>query len=255
MKKTICMLLALVLCLSLCACGGSNKESSTNKETPETIDTSEPAGNEDIAPVTPTMSKDDMLSGATTMTFAEIAETTSNNKAEAKQLYCNKALEITAFVKEVEADYVTISSHKYTISGDVVMDVYLPLDELVTLEPTQMITIVGLTSDTLDSRSMADNLKQTYYEMPQAYLVSDTFEFKIKFNDLAGGDNPYWNEEFITEYPFEELGIVNLSTPGVIELAESQGILKDDNVVTFTGKIVGIPGKDGYEAVEIVVSE
>lgn len=253
MKKVLSLILALILCLSLCACGGGNEESNTDKTSPETIDASEPTNSEDIASTT--MSKEEILSGATTMTFAEIAETTSNNKAKAKQLYCNKALEITAFVKEVEADYVTISSHKYTFSGDVVMDVYLPLDELVTLEPTQMITIVGLTSDTLDSRSMADNLEQTYYEMPQAYLVSDRFEFKIKFNDLAGGDNPFWNEEFIVEYPFEELGIVNLLTPEVLELAESQGILKDDNIVAFTGKIVGIPGKDGYKAIETVISE
>ena len=38
MKKTISMLLALVLCLSLCACGGGNETPNTT-ETPETTET------------------------------------------------------------------------------------------------------------------------------------------------------------------------------------------------------------------------
>ena len=49
MKRIISLILVLVLCLSLCACGGGNEESNADKASPETIDTSEPADNEDIA--------------------------------------------------------------------------------------------------------------------------------------------------------------------------------------------------------------
>ena len=50
MKKTISLLLALVMCLSLCACGGSNSDT---PDTPETTETTAP---EEVK-----MSKDEML--------------------------------------------------------------------------------------------------------------------------------------------------------------------------------------------------
>ena len=69
MKKAISLLLALVLCLSLCACGGGN-------DTPDTIDTNAP---EEAVPT-----KEELLAQALTVDY-----TTINNRDSSPVLVCS----------------------------------------------------------------------------------------------------------------------------------------------------------------------
>ena len=77
MKKAISLLLALVLCLSLCACGGGN-------DAPETTE----APTETTVPEEVKMTKDEMLNVAVPLTREEIDKSISN-VAFAKSLIGN----------------------------------------------------------------------------------------------------------------------------------------------------------------------
>ena len=116
MKKAISLMLAIVLCLGLYACGGKNSKS-------------------------PQMSKEDMLAAAEVVTPSQITSDVNSNIAKAKQLYCEKVLEVTGRVASVKEDYVEVGVDS-TTTGTVI-DVYLPMEELVLLASGQKITIVA----------------------------------------------------------------------------------------------------------------
>ena len=173
MKKALSLLLALVLCLSLCACGGADEKNNTNKN-----------------PETTTMSKEDMLAAAEVVTPSQITQDTKSNIAKAKQLYCGKILEITGVVAAVKENYVEIGVD--TSVAGAVIDVYLPAEELLLLESRQKVTIVGktndVTSETTSSGPMGMEWVKTHFTMPEAYLVNDTFEVSGK---LFGKNQSY----------------------------------------------------------------
>lgn len=132
MKKIIALFLAAIMCLSLIACGGNNA--------PETNETP----TETTAPEEVKMSKDEMLAIAEEYTAGDIQNDSIENIARAKQKYCNKTILLSGTVRNIQEDYIELSA---MYSANYIIDVYLPIDELVMLEQGQYITVVGTTTD------------------------------------------------------------------------------------------------------------
>ena len=97
------------------------------------------------------------------------------------QDYCNKILQVNGQITQIAEEYVVISS------GDYAIDVYLPLEELITLTLYQQVIIVGETTDEIVKAGFGG-----HYQMPVAYLVRDRYNIRcvIQTNGikLVGAD-------------------------------------------------------------------
>ena len=99
MKKAVSLILALMLLLSLCACGAEGGSGTSQ------------------------MSKEDMLSSAESVDMKDFTDAVDNNIVSAKQLYCGKVLEVTGVVGEIKEDHIALV-YESTYSGKII-DVYL----------------------------------------------------------------------------------------------------------------------------------
>lgn len=147
MKKLLALLLAIVLCFSLVACGGEK-----------------------------TATKEEMLAVAESFSSTDIENESNGNIVSAKAKFCNKTLLLTGYVREIKEDHIELSSDY----GDSYMvDVYLSTEELATLKSDQLITVVGNTTDEIIEKtenSGGMSFSYSHYQMPIAYLVKDRFE-------------------------------------------------------------------------------
>ncbi len=145
MKKALSLILALTLCLSLCACGG-NAEDETHKQTEETKET---------------LSNEDIWNSAESITAEQLWNAIGGNAAKA-ETYVGKTLKITGTVIEIEKDNCYIMSHENentTINhfeDGVKFDcefgirVYLKAEELAELNVGNVITFAGVVDSTGD---------------------------------------------------------------------------------------------------------
>lgn len=172
MKKAISLLLALVLCLSLCACGGGN-------DTPDTIDTNAP---EEAVPT-----KEELLAQALTVDYTTINNDSFENLAKAKSLYCNATLKLDGTIYEIKEDHVRIGNGlTWGVS------VYLPTEDLIALEKWQRIVVVGKTTDEIIEEANHTGTL-SLYQMPTAYLVDDYFEYQVTLKGKIGSYDGAWN--------------------------------------------------------------
>ena len=140
MKKAISLLLALVMCLSLCACGGGN-------DTPETTE----------APIAEAkIPKEDLLSAAVPMT-QDIVTQILADKNYAKTLISNTYTFIGC-VRAEEENYVGVEIRVPTADGTLMgydyhsalsFYVYLPAEELEGIGYDDDIAIVGKITDVM----------------------------------------------------------------------------------------------------------
>ena len=184
MKRTISLLLALVLCLSLCACGGSNSDT--------------PEATEATAPEIKVMTKEEMLEQAVAVDQTAINNVSFENIVKAKSLYCNAVLLLEGTIFEIKEDHIEVGI------SDWLVDVYLPIEDMINLRNQQKILVVGQTNDTIEETTWTyDGYSGTthHYSMPNAYLVQDKFEVTGKIHSANNsfengfnfqvGDNPY----------------------------------------------------------------
>lgn len=137
MKKVISLLLALVMCLSLCACGGGN-------DTPETTE----APTETTAPAVSALTKDELLAKAVSITNDEVSSAMSN-PAYAKTLV-GKTFIIYGKVWNIEFDHVVISFIAFDENGKIInyggeglqVRAYLPEEELLSATLQSKVAIV-----------------------------------------------------------------------------------------------------------------
>ena len=115
MKKLLALLLSVVLCFTLVACGGGK---------------------------TPT--KEELLATAEMVNSADIKKDSNQNIIMAKEKYCNKTLLLSGCVREIKEDHIELSD---SYGSNYMVDVYLPLEEMATLKSNQAITVVGSMSD------------------------------------------------------------------------------------------------------------
>ena len=191
MKKSIALLLALALCLSLCACGGGNDAPETSVET--------------TAPGEVKMSKDEMLNVAIPLTRDDLDKSISNI-AFARTLIGN-TYTFGGEVYAVAEDHAVVTFHitdekgAYGTAANVmVANLYLPLDELVSLENQQRLNFVGQLEDVgTHEELIPDWGAQTVTEMvfKNIAIASDRFESTgILHSRNASYGEDAWNIKF-----------------------------------------------------------
>ena len=169
MKKTISMLLALVMCLSLCACGGGNDTNETEAPT------------EITAPEEVKLTKDELLAIAEPLTQEVVAKAFENG-AFAKTLE-GETYTFEARVWSIEFDYVEVvidsivgeDGKKYRYSHDgLYFCLYLPTEELLEMGKGSF-NFVGKISEV---QSVEHSLEGVEWEglaviMKDAYIIEE----------------------------------------------------------------------------------
>lgn len=198
MKKLLVLMLAAALTLSLVACGGSgagdNNTSSTGNGDTTSTDTPS-GGGEDSTQATESMTKEEMLQVAEEVSWVDIQNASVENIARAKQQYCNIVMQLEGRIWSIEEDHVVIGGD----GANYLIDVYLPIEEILTLENNQVISVVGKTTDEIID--VTENVAEysfdfSYYQMPNAYLVKDTVEWNCKTRGPSMNDDYDWIVEF-----------------------------------------------------------
>ena len=232
MKKTISLLLALVMCLSLCACGGGN-------DVPETTE----APTETIASEEVKMSKDEMLNVSNPLTRDEIDKSISN-VAFAKSLIGN-TYTFGGDVFSVAEDYAVVTFYitdeqgTYgTAANMMVANLYLTLEELISLENQQRLSFVGQ----LDDVSTHDETipgwgTQAVIDMvfKNVAIVSDRFE---NTGTLHSKNASYGEDAWNIKFPNNDyLGVVHFRD----DVSAYQG-----KEITYSYKVTGDGCVDAY---------
>lgn len=192
MKKIISLILVLVLCLSLCACGGS--ETAQTSETPD--ETTTPSETTETL-----LTKDEMLADAVEIDDyeAEFAD----NKLRAEEKYVGNIYLVTGVVTGIESEYIEIDCLISTGFGTI--SVPLPKEDLMMLTTGQRVKIVGqFDSFTEEEVDLGYGYTDTTYNgvMTNGYLVSDTFEmsgllrmYYVSFRDINGNVSDQFGDE------------------------------------------------------------
>lgn len=174
MKKILTLLLVAIMTISMVACGESTTSS-------EESNTSTEESTTNIA------TKEDMLAEALSVDYTTINNDSFENLAKAKSLYCNATLKLDGTVYEIKEDHVRIGNG---LSWGV--SVYLPTEELIALEKWQRIVVVGKTTDEIIEEKGASQTL-SLYQMPEAYLVDDYFEYQVTLKGKNESYDGAWN--------------------------------------------------------------
>ncbi len=172
MKKAITIILALVMVLSLVACGG-NQQSSPHENGTESIDNNATDNTTTTDEVS--LSKEEMINKSQPLTINEIAEEIYNNKARAKGKYANGTYSIWGTIIEINSDSCDISVYKYP---QVFVRVYLPVDELIQLNQNEAIQVVGIITDIFDETEQVYeySIPRTIISMQDAFFITNIYE-------------------------------------------------------------------------------
>ena len=201
MKKALALLLALAMVLSLAACGGGNDSPKSPTET--------------TAPEDAKMSKDEMLNNSAPLTRDEVSSSL-NNIAFAKSLIGNTYTfggEVYSVAEDhaVVTFYISDEEGVYATGADMmVADLYLPLDELVSLENQQRLNFVGQLEDvgtheeTIPYMGTATVTDMVFKNIA---IVSDRFESTgtLRYRNTSYGEDA-WNIKFPNS---DYLGVVH----------------------------------------------
>ncbi len=174
MKKFLVLLMVAMMTISMVACGEETTSAEENNTSTE----------ENTSNV---VTKDDMLAEALSVDYTTINNDSFENLAKAKSLYCNATLKLDGTVYEIKEDHVRIGNG---LSWGV--SVYLPTEELIALEKWQRIVVVGKTTDEIIEEANHTGTL-SLYQMPEAYLVDDYFEYQVTLKGQNGSYDGAWN--------------------------------------------------------------
>ena len=207
MKKAISLLLALVMCLSLCACGGGN-------DTPKTTE----APTETTVPVETVMTKDELLASATNVYYyaftQEIEETAKANFLKANLTYENSTVCIMGLrISEINSEYAVAAN------GFIEYHIYLPVEELMELVTFEYVRVVG-TITGVSEGSMGCYV----VDMKPAHVVDRSFEIHdglVSFAKIDGSGKTYFCVYGLNLVPQYEKFIVYFSDEVTQEIKEA----------------------------------
>ena len=198
-KTVLSIIIIVAMIMSLVACGGNDAKTEApvtevptmEAPTTEAPTTEEPTTEEPTTEAPTVPSKEDLLKdlGDKPVSVNDIANAASQNKAKAQATYCGKVLWIRGYVYVIETDHVVI-----TDGGNWAFQIkaFLPLEELVELENSQMVDVVGQFSDEIGSDSVDTGGYGQYpidvMTMNIAYFVKDHYPITGK---LFGGNRSY----------------------------------------------------------------
>ena len=199
MKRILALFLVIGMCLSFAACGEK----------------------------TPT--KEELLEVAEEVKAVDMHNNSMQNIVSAKEMYCNKTLLINGIVREIKENYIILSG---SFGSEYVVDVYLATEEIVKLQKGQSITVVGNITDEISETSNdigEYTINTKHYQMPVAYLESDTIELT---GLLKGVNNSY--------APAFNISINDSNVYMLIYFADSVDIsvLKYNQEIKFSAKVI-----------------
>ena len=130
MKKALPLILALVLCLTLCACGGEGNSTQTTPETTEG---------------TSVASKEEMLASAKEFFSSEYLNEYKENPVRAEQNYVGQIVKFVGYVEQISADSVEVLPMNAVcqFSANCRIKVALSTDEIMQLSTGDTVAIVG----------------------------------------------------------------------------------------------------------------
>lgn len=180
MKKVLSLILALVLCMSLCACAGGS-------DAPETTE----APTETTVPENAMLSKEELDTLAVPFTEEDISDF-SSNKALASTFVGN-VYSFEGVVNSVQEDHVVfdflIVNNGSYYNGMDHAKVYLPTEELIELEQKQRVKVVGLVSSVSGNNIVFENAYiEQYYEIT-ATLKGENHSYEGSYNIKIGDSN------------------------------------------------------------------
>lgn len=197
MKKLIALLLALVLCLSLCACGGGNSD------TPNT-----PGTNDIVTPQEVRMTKEEMLANA--VEIDDYEEEFESNKLRAEEKYIGNNYLVVGNIVSIESTHIEIKSIVNNTESLGIISVSLPEEDIMKLTTGQRVQVLGhFEAFTEEEMVVGTTIPQTYYiyngVMTNGYVITDIFEFSgllrmsyLSYRDINGkvhqryGDPSAW---------------------------------------------------------------
>lgn len=156
MKKTISLILAFVLCLSLCACGG---EASSARKT-QTVD--------------------ELLSNAIRIEIRSFLKQCDDNVVKASNEFEGKNCIIEGFVSEINKDSIRISNEYLYVN------VYLSTEEIIELQTEQYIEVVG----TLENLEY-DAYKGAFADLKTACVSKYNFVRTGEYNEYHSTDGTH----------------------------------------------------------------
>lgn len=166
MKKWVCLLLACTMSLALIACG-SNTSASENEAV---------------------LTKEELLGEAKDADANDINNEAFDNLVKVKSNYCNQTLRLKGQIKQFGDNYVELVGY---YGATYVIDVYLPVEEMLELESGQSIVVVGQTTDEIKEETTnvgGYSFDYKHFQMPLAYLVEDRVEVE---GVLKGANTSY----------------------------------------------------------------
>lgn len=150
MKKLLALLMVVVLCVSLCACGSKDSGSETTAPTEE-----------------PTMSKEDMLAQAQDVTLGEILSEIESNEIRAEELYEDKIVKIENFKVEEIKSYNDFAQLNWTYWGSansvITVHAKISKSEAASLSTGDLVTVVG----------EFDITSSVYADINNAFIVNE----------------------------------------------------------------------------------
>ena len=175
MKKAISLLLALVLCLSLCACdGGENNTPNAPETTDATVQDT-------------TARKNELLQTAEPFVYRDYYEDVWGNIVKAENTYKGKVFLMNAHVEEITESYVVING----------IVVYLSTEEIMQMNTYDYAEVVGVIDEVGDIGSSV---------MYEAYLITTIYKETgsvTEISTLDGVSFPYYTiNYYIIEYLF-----------------------------------------------------
>ena len=230
MKKALSLILALVLCLSLCACGEKD-----------------------------TTSNEDILKKAVAIDLNAIGMAFENNKVNAQDTYYNKYYTIVGSVSKIESDEVIINpinavfGKKFSTVSQ--CNVKLPIDEIKKLSTSDVIKVCGKLTEFTKGYDHYD------LTLDEAFYVDNIIEITAKVNDVnnyTGGKKSIVLKKTVQNGSslgtlFYEI-VVAESGAENSEEAEYQGVIyRTGDNVTFTGVLKNNAnrGSNYYDVVSV----
>ncbi len=210
MKKPIALLLTLMICLSLCACGGDSETSKTDEVSSK--------------------AKDESLASSESFNYSNFMSDVANNSLQAKEKYVGSSYSFSGYVGEINEEFCVLRPLNDPKKSTKLFFVraYLPYDVLKTFNKGEFVTIVGTIEEIVNDSCIAvrhchyvDNIF-TY----EAIIISPVYS-------SSSDTEPNYYTAMIksiidfSAYPYCEIYFEN--EPGIE--------LKGDDVITVSGTL------------------
>lgn len=183
MKKIISILLALLMCLSLCACGGKDEpiqqESSSN-------------GTEDTTNV-PEYSEEELVASTPFLNLDEMWNTIDTNQAKAKLTYDQKMFQVNVTVLNISTNYFDYM-FKYNDGVMKSFKVFMPTETLATLTNNSHITVLGKLVISGSSAYLEDAFVVDSSNVEQKSFDDETIQKAIDDYNLNNSGKIDWNK-------------------------------------------------------------